>query len=214
MPGRLRAPTDRELRAARVRCRRRRARSRAFPSGSRSAPTPARTPVSAPLRPRGRVLPSNSPLLARGEPIRRRRGNHEGPCVMNRIFVARGFGLDTRVFCKWNRRRTRTGLLRVGRHSWPLSSKRSRANARGREFPKQGTSWRRPIGRRSRHRLGRLVSDRLPVTVHLFAQSRYACSNEEFNRFASSAEPGDTARQVRLFESPPPIPSVGPVVRA
>jgi hypothetical protein len=36
--------------------------------------------------------------------------------------------------------------------------------------PSQGTTWRRPIGRRSRHRLGRRVSDRPPITVHLFAR--------------------------------------------
>jgi hypothetical protein len=130
--------------------------------------------MSAPLPPRRRVLPSNSPLRACGEPIRRRRGNHEGPCVTNRILVARRFGLDTHVFCIWNRRRTRTGLLRVGRHSRPLSSKRSRAKARGREFPHAGNCLAEANRRRSRHRLGRLVSDRPPVTVHLFAQSRYA----------------------------------------
>src|SRR5215207_1869062 len=80
--------------------------------------------------------------------------------------------------------------------------------------PSKGTTWRRPIGRRSRHRLGRRVSDRPPITVHLFAQSRYRARQPvQFNRFASCREPGDTARQVRLFESPPPIPSVGPVVR-
>ena len=54
--------------------------------------------------------------------------------------------------------------------------------------PLQGTTWRRPIGRRSRHRLGRRVSDRPPLTVHLFAHRRYAlgthATNESFNRFA------------------------------
>jgi len=40
--------------------------------------------------------------------------------------------------------------------------------------PLQGTTWRRPIGRRSRHRLGRRVSDRPPIIVHLFAHRRYA----------------------------------------
>src|SRR4029450_9307291 len=82
--------------AAPVQCLCRRARSPAFPSGPRSAPTPARTPASAPLRPRGRVLPSISPVLARGE-LLRRGGNHEGPCVTNRILVARGIGLVVRV---------------------------------------------------------------------------------------------------------------------
>src|SRR3984893_2156000 len=92
MPGRLRAPTAHELGAAPVLYLRRRPRSRAFPSGPRYAPTPARTPASAPLRPRGRVLPSISPLLARGE-LLRRQGNHEGPCMTDRILVARSIRL-------------------------------------------------------------------------------------------------------------------------
>lgn len=46
--------------------------------------------------------------------------------------------------------------------------------------PSKGTTWRRPIGRRSRHRLGRRVSDRPPITVHLFAQSRYR-ARQPFN---------------------------------
>jgi anti-anti-sigma factor len=51
------------------------------------------------------------------------------------------------------------------------------------------------------------TSHRTPVRAELVPRA----TNESFNRFACCREPGDTARQVRLFESPPPIPSVGPV---
>jgi hypothetical protein len=42
----------------------------------------------------------------------------------------------------------------------------------GRESPKRGTTWRRPIGRRSRTRLGRLGQRPSTRTVHLFGATR------------------------------------------
>jgi hypothetical protein len=69
-------------------------------------------------------------------------------------------------------RRTRTGMSVARPHSWPPVRSVPRAHARGRESPQcRGTTWRRPIGRRSRHRLGRRVSDRPPLTLHVFAHS-------------------------------------------
>jgi hypothetical protein len=69
-------------------------------------------------------------------------------------------------------RRTRAGLRIAGSHSLASCSKRSPGECRVDANPwMQGTTWRRPIGRRSRHRLGRRVSDRPPITVHLFAHS-------------------------------------------
>ena len=83
-----------------------------------------------------------------------------------------------------DQRRARTGLLRAGPHTWPLPRSVPRRMPVDASPPLRGTTWRRPIGRRSRHRLGRLVSDRPPITVHLFAHRRYARDNESFNRFA------------------------------
>ena len=68
-------------------------------------------------------------------------------------------------------RRARTGLLRAGPHTWPLPRSVPGRMPVDASPPLQGTTWRRPIGRRSRHRLGRLVSDRPPVTLHPFAPS-------------------------------------------
>ncbi len=102
----------------------------------------------------------------------------------------------------------------VGLHSWPPVRSVPRTHARGREFPDAGE----PLG--GGQSVGEVVTGWVgkSATVH---PSSYTCSrttpnardNVSFNRFASFRERGDTDRQVRLVESPPPIPSVGPVVR-
>jgi hypothetical protein len=78
----------------------------------------------------------------------------------------------------------------------------------GRESPLWGTTWRRPIGRRSRHRLGRLVSDRPQITVHLFdlrhqpvldfsgRAGKICCRH--WSTFVFVAGPGSRRRRPRL----------------
>jgi hypothetical protein len=93
--------------------------------------------------------------------------------------------------------------------------------------PLGGTTWRRPISRRSRHRPGRLVSDRPKISVHVFGprhqprsartpaneRARWRARATTVNRFHEMKNAATLAVRCGSFEPPPPIPSVGPVAR-
>lgn len=104
---------------------------------------------------------------------------------------------------------------RDGAHSWPPLERPSLGRVPGgRESPEWGTTWRRPIGRRSRTRLGRLGQRPSTTTVHLFGAThkrmfdvrssayRFTLSRARRHAIGSTAIPG-MSRQGHVPETLP-----------